>query len=160
MSYQEDNIEETEKNNDVSKKNYTVKNNRYMSKDLIDTPIYNEELMDNVLEGIAQNIFVEMDKQGLTVRGLGELSGVNYSHLSRLFNGQSKIGIGTLIKLAYALHISPGELFPYDVNRRKTNGQRFDEITKEMDIASSNFLIGFCADYTREWRRMKLLVKK
>lgn len=160
MSYQEDNIEETEKNNDVSKKNYTVKNNRYMSKDLIDTPIYNEELMDNVLEGIAQNIFVEMDKQGLTVRGLGELSGVNYSHLSRLFNGQSKIGIGTLIKLAYALHISPGELFPYDVNRRKTNGQRFDEITKEMDIASSNFLIGFCADYAREWRRMKLLVKK
>ena len=101
-----------------------------------------------------------MDKQGLTVRGLGELSGVNYSHLSRLFNGQSKIGIGTLIKLAYALHISPGDLFPYDVNRRKTNGQRFDEITKEMDIASSNFLIGFCADYAREWRRMKMLVKK
>ena len=144
MSYQEDknNTEEPDKNA-VSKKNYTVKNNRYMSKDLIDTPIYNEELMDNVLEGIAQNIFVEMDKQGLTVRGLGELSGVNYSHLSRLFNGQSKIGIGTLIKLAYALHISPGDLFPYDVNRRKTNGQRFDEITKEMDIASSNFLIGF-----------------
>ena len=35
-----------------------------------------------------------------------------------------------MIKIAAALKISPVELFPYDQNKRKTNGQRFDEITK------------------------------
>ena len=114
-----------------------------------------DDLIDRILEGVVQNICLEIDKQGITIRGLGELADVNYSHLSRMVNGQTRIGLTTLIKLAYALHVSPSELFPFDVNKRKTNGQRFDEITKEMDISSSNFLLGLCADYSKEWRRIK-----
>ena len=55
------------------RKNYTVLNNKFFTQDLIDTPIYNEELMENVLVGIAQNIWLEMDRQGLSIRGLAAL---------------------------------------------------------------------------------------
>ena len=41
---------------DSKKKNYTTNNNKFFTPDLIDTPIYNEELMENVLVGIAHNI--------------------------------------------------------------------------------------------------------
>lgn len=134
------------------KKNYSMHEDFDMS--LIDTPIYNDEMMDSIFNGIVQNIQTEMDKQGITVRGLGQLSGVNYSHLSRIFTGQSNIGLLVMIKVAYALNVSPSDLFPYDINKRKTNGQRFDEMTKRLDQASSNFLLNLCADYTKEFRRL------
>lgn len=137
------------------KKNYMSHGNNSFSADLIDTPIYNEAMMDSVLDGIVQNIYLEMDKQGITVRELAERSGVDYSHLSRMFSGKSHIGITTLLKLVSVLHVSPNDLFPYDANKRKTDGQRYDEITREMDVKSNDFLLGLIADIVREWRRVK-----
>ena len=134
---------------DSKKKNYTTNNNKFFTPDLIDTPIYNEELMENVLVGIAQNIWVEMDKQRMTIRGLAELSCVNYSQLTKVFNNKAHIGLSSVIKIAAALRVSPSELFPYDQNKRKTNGQRFDEITKGMDLASINYLLDVCAGYSK-----------
>lgn len=119
------------------------------------TPEEMNQMIDQVLEGIVQKITVIMDQQQITIRGLGEMADVNYSHLSRMFNRQTRIGLTTLIKVAYALHISPCDLFPYDVNKRKTNGQRFDEITRDIDVKKRNFLLTICADYVREWRRIK-----
>jgi hypothetical protein len=72
-----------------------------------------------------------------------------------MFSGQARIGLESVIKLAYALRVSPKDLFPYDTNSRKTNGQRFDEMTKEMDPQSCNVLLGIVADFTKEWRRLK-----
>lgn len=129
------------------RKNYHTQTS--FSQDLIDSPIYNEEMMENVMVGIAQNIWVEMDRQRMTIRGLADLSSVNYSMLSRLFNNKVHIGLTSLIKVAAALHVSPSELFPYDQNKRKTNGQRFDEITKGMDLASINYLLDVCAGYSK-----------
>lgn len=146
-------IKRLDENVKIKKGNYYL--SRDFSADLLDTPIYDDEKMDQVLEGIIQNIYIEMDKQGITLRGLGEMSCVNYSHLSRMFNGQASIGIKAMIKIAYALHISPSQLFPYDLNQRKTNGQRFDELTKEMDVTGCNFLLELCTSYVREWRRIK-----
>jgi transcriptional regulator with XRE-family HTH domain len=139
----------------TKKKSYTVRNNSYLSPDLVDSPIYNEDMMDDIRNGIVQNIYVEMDRQGLTTRGLGELSGVNYSHLSRMFSGQAQIGLESVIKLSYALRVSPKDLFPYDTNCRKTDGQRFDEMTKDMDTTSRNVLLGIVADFVKECRRIK-----
>lgn len=143
------------KENKSQKKNYMSHGNNFFTADLIDTPIYNDALMDSVLDGIVQNIYLEKDKQGITVRELAERSGVDYSHLKRMFSGKSHIGITTLLKLASVLHVSPNDLFPYDANKRKTNGQRYDEITREMDGKSNDFLLGLCADIVREWRRVK-----
>ena len=148
-----DNMEKqiTDISNENKRKNYTIYD---FPPELLNTPIYDDELMEQVLDGIVSNVMLEMDKQGLTTRGLAELSDGTYSHLSRIFNHEARIGLQTLIKVAYALHLSPAELFPYDINKRKTNGQRFDEITKELDVVSSNFLLGICADYVKEWRRI------
>lgn len=133
----------------TKKRNYTTMNNTYMTPDLIDSAIYDEKLLDNVMVGIAQNIWIEMDKQGMSIRGLAELSGVNYSGLSKIFNNKAHIGLASLIKIAAALHVSPSELFPFDVNKRKTNGQRFDEITKGMDTQSINYLLDIAAGYSK-----------
>lgn len=123
--------------------------------DLLDTPIYNDELLQRTYDGIIQNIRVEMDKENLSIRGLSEISGVHFSHLSNMFSGKCNIGLDALIRLAYALHLSPAEVFPYDFNRRKTNGQRFDEITKELDLASSNALLEQCMIVTKEMKRLR-----
>ena len=133
----------------VKKRNQTTMNNSYMTSDLINTAIYDEKLMDNIMVGIAQNIWIEMDKQGMSARGLADLSGVNYSGLSKIFNNKARIGLSSVIKIAAALHISPSEVFPYDVNKRKTNGQRFDEITKGMDTESINYLLDMAAGYSK-----------
>ena len=133
----------------VKKRNQTTMNNTYMTSDLINTAIYDEKLMDNIMVGIAQNIWIEMDKQGMSARGLADLSGVNYSGLSKIFNNKARIGLSSVIKIAAALHVSPSEVFPYDVNKRKTNGQRFDEITKGMDTESINYLLDMAAGYSK-----------
>ena len=135
------------------------KNRRYwrnrMRMHLVESPVYNPERMDGVMNGIVQNIRIEMDKQEMTLSNLAELADVDCAHLSRVFKGTGRIGLTVLIKVAYVLKISPSELFPYDFNSRKTNGQRFDEITKELDLSSSNYLLLFCSDYVKEWRRIK-----
>lgn len=74
-------ISEATSNVKRKKRNYTVRNNKFLTPDLLDTPIYNDELMENVLVGIAQNIWVEMDRQGFSIRGLANLSDVNYSQI-------------------------------------------------------------------------------
>ena len=142
-------ISEATSNVKRKKRNYTVRNNKFLTPDILDTPIYNDELMENVLVGIAQNIWVEMDRQGFSIRGLANLSDVNYSQLTKIFNNKSRIGLTSMIKIAAALHVSPSELFPYDQNKRKTNGQRFDEITKGMDLPSVNYLLDVCAGYSK-----------
>lgn len=126
-----------------------------MKPELLDTPIYNEELLQRTYDGIIQNIRVEMDKKGLSIRGLSEISGVHFSHLSNMFSGKCNIGLDALIRLASALELSPAEIFPYDFNKRKTNGQRFDEITKELDLSSSNAILEQVMIVTREMKRLK-----
>lgn len=147
-------LQQAENNNIIYK--IPKRHKSKMSPDLIDTPIYNEDMMNYILDGILSNICIEMDKQNISVRELGDLSGVDYSHLSRVFNGHGRIGLTAMIKIAYALHISPRELFPYDeADKRKTNGDRFNELTKEMDLSSSNFLLSLCVNCVKEWRRLK-----
>lgn len=138
----------------VAKKNRRFRKSR-MNMGLIESPVYDADRMDGVMNGIVQNIRIEMDKHNMTLSNLAELAGVDCAHLSRVFKGTARVGLTVLIKVAYVLEISPGDLFPYDFNTRKTNGQRFDEITKELDISGCNYLLLFCADYVKEWRRIR-----
>jgi transcriptional regulator with XRE-family HTH domain len=140
----------------VKKKNYTMNaNDNYKVSDLIDTPIYDEKLMDSVYSGIAQNIYMEMYKQGMSIRGLAELSCVNYSNLTKIFSNKARVGLSSLIKIAAALRVSPADLFPYSSNKRKTNGQLFDELTKPMDIKSINYLLDMTAGYAKIYQQNK-----
>lgn len=121
---------------------------------LLDSVIYDEDKMEDIFTGISQNIWIEMEKQSLNMTVLSELSTIDVAHLSRILNNKAHIGLPALIKIANVLNVSPTDLFPYDNNIRKTNGQRFDDITKGLDVASNNFLLGVCADFAKEVRRL------
>ena len=69
------------------------------------------------------------------------------------------LGLRMLIKCSYALGCSPADLFPLDFNSRKTNGDRFLEISKSVDLVGQNFLLNICKDYASEYRRVKDLRK-
>ena len=121
----------------------------------LDSAIYNEDEMQRIFDGITQNIRIQMDKEHVSLRDLEMRSGVCFSHLSRLFNGRSRIGLDALIRIAAAFEMSPTDFFPYDRNQRMTNGQKFDEITRGMDLKSSNFILEQCVSYCKEWNRLK-----
>lgn len=122
---------------------------------VIDNEYDIDAIIDNALEGVVQIIRLEMDKKGISIRALSDISGIEYSHISRILDGRAKIGLIAAIKLAYALDINPSDLFPDDVNKRKTNGQRFEEITNDLDVSSTNYLLSMCTDYSKEWHRIK-----
>jgi len=142
------------------RKNCSIHENPFLTKEMLDTPIYDEELMDQLYDGIVSNIMIEMDKRGMTTRGLEQTAGICSGHLAKAFSGKVRLGLPAIVKVAYALQISPRDLFPDDLNKRKTNGQRYDEITKELDVVSNNFLLGMCSDYVKEWKRIKRELRK
>ena len=91
-------------------------------------------------------------QNGATIPPIYQVSAFAQSsaeQLEKVFNNKAHIGLSSVIKIAAALRVSPSELFPYDQNKRKTNGQRFDEITKGMDLASINYLLDVCAGYSK-----------
>ena len=122
---------------------------------LCESPIYDEEQMRAILDGIAQNIWQKMDARNLKLSALSDLSTVPTGVLSKIFNYKTSVSLKTLIKLAFALEVSPIELFPYDLNRRKTNGDRFEEITNGLDVASVNYLLEQAAGYAKLRKNQK-----
>ena len=121
----------------------------------INSPIYDPELRKCIYNGIAQNIRVEMEKRELTITKLANLTGVEYSHLANILKEKQQIGLQTLISVAYAMELTPAELFPFDFNTRKSNGARFDDLTKECDLTTVNIILGIVADIVKDMRRIK-----
>ena len=129
--------------------------NRYVSKELLQSPLYDEEMMESIFEGIVQNILIEMDKKEMSSTVLAEISGVSVSHISHILCGKKKIGLSALIRIAYSLGVNPRDLLPYDLNTRKTYGQRFDEMTKSLDFDERNFLMNVCSQIHKEMLHIK-----
>ncbi|MGO4970502.1 hypothetical protein ACTQ56_00660 [[Clostridium] aminophilum] len=123
---------------------------------LVDSPIYDQAQMQAINDGIVQNIMQKMDSQGLKTSDLAKRSTVPLCTLSKILNYKCSISLKTLIKLAFALGESPINLFPYDLNRRKTNGDRFEEITRGMDVSSVNYLLEQAAGFSR----LRHIIKK
>lgn len=121
----------------------------YNNNSILNSPIYDEIRMKAILDGISQNIWQKMDAKNMSVRNLAEVSGTTYCGLSNIFNYKKTIGLRSLIKIAYALECSPVDFFPYDLNRRKSNGDRFDEITKNLDLDSVNYLLELSINFAK-----------
>lgn len=114
---------------------------------LINSAVYDEELMERIFQGIVQNIELEMQKKNISNSELSNLTGLSPSSLSKIFSYNVNISIKTLIKIAYALDVSPASLLPLDMNERKTNGQIFDDLTKPLDLQSVNYLLDTVAKF-------------
>ena len=59
------------------------------------------------------------EKRGLTVRKLGELSGVHYVSIVRMESGKLDPQVSTLLKLCHALGVTPNQLLGVAVEPRK-----------------------------------------
>ena len=68
------------------------------------------------------------EKRGLTVRKLGELSGVHYVSVVKMETGRLDPQLSTLLKLCEALHITLNQLV--GVERRKKGGANGPDIAK------------------------------
>ncbi len=113
-----------------------------------------KEEQELFVKGVCQNIDRERDRHGLSQQGLAELSGISISHIHRLVNGESGLGVSALYRIAFALQISPADLLPSTTSTKQTNGQIYDEITKELDVQTNNTLLKFCAEWVKEVRRI------
>lgn len=122
---------------------------------LINTPIYDQELRKYIYNGLAQNVRIELEKRNISILELSDLAGVTYSHLNKFLKNEHQIGLNVLINIAYALELSPADLFPYDSNQRKSNGARFDDLTRECDLKTVNMILGIVADIVKDSRRVK-----
>ena len=63
-------------------------------------------------------------RRGLTLRALGERSGVPYPSIQRIENGQISPTVATLEKLAAALDVPVRELFPTEPRPRPRRKRR------------------------------------
>ncbi|MBQ6133047.1 MAG: helix-turn-helix transcriptional regulator [Lachnospiraceae bacterium] len=152
-----DNSDPASSKKDVKKisKSPRFHSNSKLNMNIVESPIYDPEMRKYIYNGIAQNIRVEMEKRNLNIRDLADLACVEYSHLANILKEKQQIGMQTLICVAYAMEMTPGELFPFDFNTRKSNGARFDDLTKECDLLTVNTILGIVADIVRDFRRIK-----
>ena len=118
------------------------------------SPVYDDELLDTYMSIIVNNIKDEIAKRDISLNDLSQLANVSIPHLSSVISGKKAIGLRVLIRLMVALQLSPSEVFPSEIIKRRTNGDRFDELTKGLDTKSNNFLLSFVADYVNLYKNL------
>lgn len=137
-------------------KDYAIEmHSRNMKASYLDSPIYNDETMERIYDALAQNLHIEMDKEGLTLRDIEERCGVSASHLSRIFNGSAHIGLDALIRVAAVFDMSPVDFYPLDNNKRLTIGQLIDDAIRPLDINTKNDILEQIRAFVRIYRRIK-----
>ena len=139
--------------NELNRSAHYNKTNKLLTDEVYDSLVFNDDMMDALFSGISQNIAIEMKKKNISKQDLANAANMNYTHLTNILKGSTHIGLNTLLRIAIVLNVSVSELVPIESVNSKTNGQRFDELTKELDAASSNFLIDFVASYCRDYHR-------
>lgn len=114
---------------------------RLITDRIIDSPCYDDEKMDILLNEIGSRIKAERIKQGLTTQELVAMSGLNTTHLYRIERGTKPVGLRALIKISFALNKpieffvpferQPEEALSIDLQRFQALTQGFDEDTME-----------------------------
>lgn len=115
---------------------------------------YNEESEELFYQGIAQNLQIEIDKKGYSLKQISDWSGISTVHLFRVLKGEARIGMNALYNIACILEKNPADFLPTTVSSKQTNGQIYDVITKELDQASNNAILDGVASWVKEWRRL------
>ena len=118
---------------------------------------YGEEAEELFYQGIAQNLKIEIDKKGYSLKKVSDWSGISTAHLFRILKGDARIGMNALYNIACMLEKNPADFLPTTINSKQTNGQIYDEITKELDQTSNNVLLDSVATWVKEWRRLQMV---
>ena len=122
--------------------------------------MFEPEMYKYIYSGIAKNIRSEMEKRGWSVSYLANLACLDYTNTYNVLNGKKPIGMKTLINIAYALGLTPPELFPPDYYSKKPVADRFNELTKDCDLESINNILGIVSVYVKSVRHVKEMKRK
>jgi DNA-binding Xre family transcriptional regulator len=126
-----------------------AKRKHYKKKEALDehynTDLYDSVFFDSIFQGIGQNICIVMNQKGYNLTRLAAHSNIDSATLSRFLNGKARISLIALIKVSIVLDVCPGDLFPIDLNNRRTSGQIFDDITKNLNVKEVNYLLEVAA---------------
>ena len=122
--------------------------------------MFEPEMYEYVYSGIIKNIRSEMEKRDLSVANLAELACLDCNSIYKVLNGKNPIGMKTLINIAYALGLTPPELFPPDYYNKKSVADRFNDLTKDCDLESINNILGIVNDYVKAARHVKEMKMK
>lgn len=118
-----------------------AENKRLFTDRIIDSICFDEDKMDCLLAEIGTRVKKERQLQNYTVSELAEMTSMNLAHLYRIEKGERPIGLRVLIKIAWALNRPIQKFIPFEeVDRPKTNGERFEEMTRNLDTATINML--------------------
>lgn len=109
---------------------------------LIDTIVYDDDKLELLVKEIGKNVRKEREKRNWSSTELSNRSNINNSHIYKIESGLGNIGIAAVLKFCIAFGISPNDLIPLDdVQKVRTNGDRFDEITRNAGVETVNFLL-------------------
>lgn len=112
-----------------------------------------EESKEYFFKVIGNNLKREFENQGMSYRKLSDFTNISESHCCRIIKGTANVGLDTLFKIAYAFDKDPAEFLPTYNSKSKTNGQIYEELTKELDPMSNRILLDWISSYVKEYRR-------
>ncbi|MGN0141522.1 MAG: helix-turn-helix domain-containing protein [Roseburia sp.] len=101
----------------------------------IDSIIYDDSQMKQLMESIGHKIYQKRIEKGLSISKLAELSNLSVSCISKIETAQSEASLKAIIKIAAALDLSVSALFPdsekhkQEEQDRTDSGKKFEQIT-------------------------------
>lgn len=72
--------------------------------------------MDNIRKGLGKRIRALRKLKALTQEELGEKSGLSYKFVGEIERGKVNPSLDSLVRIANALDVKVGDLFPHDVD--------------------------------------------
>ncbi len=140
-------------NDDYAKKH--MHNNDSPDNELKYSPddIYDDKLMNGLILLTKNNFRNFRIARNLTANEVSSMCNIpfsSYSRLEDLSKGSSNINLLSVIKYSIALGIPIEEIVPLKVSKKSmSNGMRFEQLTRNADIKTINFLFVMCEKFLK-----------
>ena len=83
-----------------------------MNSSKFNTDVYNDQLLETLIQGIGKNIREERLKRDMSIVDLSKITNIDRRQLYRIESGENKIGLLCLMKVMIALEI-PANIFSF-----------------------------------------------
>lgn len=116
--------------------------------DLIDTFVFDDQKMDDILSEIRRNLIDLRKKRNLNLSEMGNLSNVSIAQIYKIENGVSTPSFETLIKFAVVLQVPLSEIIPCEIlnKERETLGAKIDKLTQHCSRKVKNHILRICTE--------------
>lgn len=116
------------------------------TRDLIETFVFDEQLMENLLKDIGRRIQKFRSDQNLSMNDLAQRVNMSYSHLYKIETGSANIGIKTLIKISMVLQVPLVEIIPIDEKMYQSEGNKYEILVRPLTERDRNYIMALVRD--------------